>query len=94
MRLKGGKVLLDLTGYGDLYAGGDKEVPLKTEEIKAIKEKGLSVMILSNGEKYCCDLIPNITGATGITYHSIFCEETEFSFRLSLDDDIIEISEL
>lgn len=46
MRLKGGKVLLDLTAYD---ISSDVELPLEDNQIKAIFEKGLSILVNIGG---------------------------------------------
>lgn len=58
MRLKGGKVLLDLTSSGDVYEGaGITDVTLSNEELKAILEKGLIYKILYKGIVLCNEFV-------------------------------------
>ena len=70
MRLKGGKVLLDLTSHGVIDTTFQHS--LSDEEIKAILDKGVSVKIqVVNGIFAIIDLLPNTLLSTSIIYYGI-----------------------
>ena len=88
MRLKGGRVLLDV---GELVA---KEISLSNQEIKAILEKGLSIHVIEvSGLSLVIDLIPSGYDGANITYPNFTdSESVEFGFILSIESNLLTIS--
>ena len=83
MRLKGGKLLLDLTKYN---ISEDISYQCSDEELKAILDKGLSVKIFS--EINCViDLIPQSISKDGITYSTLtlYYGGADHRFGVTLD---------
>ena len=83
MRLKGGKVLIDLTKYN---IAEDILYQCSDEELKAILDKGVSVKIF-NGVNCVIDLIPNSVGVDTINYDNLtfFYGESQHNFGVSLN---------
>ena len=83
MRLKGGKVLIDLTKYD---ISQDISYPCSDEEIKAILEKGVSVKIFS-GISCVIDLIPQVVRASRIGYNTLtlYYDDTEHQYGVDID---------
>jgi len=87
MRLKGGKVLLDLTGYGDINSN-DIQHQLLPEESKSIQEKGVTIKVLFKGLIIVTDLIVTNVSSTTIVYNPF---DTGISPALNTSNNIFEI---
>ena len=88
MRLKGGKVLLDLTGYGSLDDVEIIDVSLTAEEVKSIMEKGVSVKVKSgtSNVSFLVDLLPKYLQSDFIYYYPIYnANQDEFIGSLDIE---------
>ena len=94
MRLKGGKVLIDLTKYN---IADDVSHHLSDEEIKAILDKGVSVKVF-NGFNCVIDLIPKEMTNNEVVYQNIsFVYDGgshQFGVALKLESKVLSFVEL
>lgn len=76
MRLKGGKVLIDLTSLGDVQSDADIEYQLDEETRKSIIEKGLIIKISYKGLNFVVEPVIEKIDVTNdiITYHALVFE--------------------
>lgn len=83
-RLKGGRVLIDLSAYNITE---DIVYNCNDEEFKAILDKGVSVNILNNGVSCCIDLIPRKMSYEYFNYQNLifYYESSEHEFLVSLN---------
>ena len=90
MRLKGGKVLLDLTGY-DIT--DDINITLNDEVIKAIVEKGICCLLKIDSHLIAYEPHIKIINNTVINYYDIDLGETTYQVFLSLSSKSFNIVE-
>ena len=95
MRLKGGKVLLDLTSYGDLNDGNYVHHLLTDEEVKSIKDKGLLIKILLGGNKICFEPLLKKAVDTYILFYELSSGSDEvITITLYLTTNYLDIETL
>lgn len=89
MRLKGGKVLLDLTGHGNVNdLAQSKIIQLNSEVTKAICEKGLELLIYFNDVKI---LFPFVVSASNGTQFTSTPINDAFSFTIETQSNTLTI---
>ena len=95
MRLKGGKVLLDLTSSGDLSVFDLNDYQLSEEVFKAILEKGLIIQIIFNTIKIDFEpIIRNVNiGSHLISFYSLYKDSTEYGISINTENLTFNIVE-
>lgn len=78
MRLKGGKVLLDLSRYGEVTIGGGLTCPSSPELFKAIKEKGGRMKFLFGGKIFEQDIVITENSITELECN-VACADVELT---------------
>ena len=84
MRLKGGKVLLDLTSY-DITQ--DAYYTLTKEEFKAVLEKGVSVLLNINNEKILITPVINDIANLYISYNGIIVNGDQYDVGIQWNSE-------
>ena len=92
-RLKGGKLLLDLTSYGDIV-NTDINHPLTNEQIQTILSKSVVLQIIVSGIVLVFEPLIKEISSTAITYYGLNSGEKSWGVALNLEDKEFVINEL